>query len=116
MPLANTTLSVFRAASLLLAVCLSACAASSASYVDKETSQGAMVTRGRVTKIENLNSDSLQSLSDGSAITVSKPGCRVTIEFAGKQSQVLELPAGARLVCAGDSDYVLIQTASSAEE
>lgn len=90
---------------LLLAVLASACSTTSTSFVEDQS--GFSVTKGRVLRIENLESEDIETLADGVAFRMSRGDCRVTIEFPDGRKQHLTLPPGGILVCAHATDYVL---------
>ena len=92
---------------LLLLPCAASCGSlkSSVAYVDGL--DGYSVTPGEVTLIESLDSQNLESLSDGLAITVGPSPCRVTMQFNKKESRVFDVAPGAILVVAVGLDYIL---------
>jgi len=69
--------------------------------------RGYAVTRGEITRIENLYTDYFERLRDGVAITISKPDCRVTIKFDERQSRTFVLGPQVILVLGAQSDYIL---------
>jgi hypothetical protein len=90
---------------LLLAGLLAGCVSSSASFVAE--AQGYAVTRGQCIEVVNLHSEEITPLKDGVALKINKPGCRVTLQFDGDNTQVLELPVGSILVHGTDGACVL---------
>lgn len=82
-----------------------ACSTTGARYV--EGMRGFAVIKGRITRIEALTADMILPLADGRALTVSKPGCRVTIRFDEDRMQVLDLGPGMMVVTGEESDYIL---------
>ena len=94
-------------AALLLAAAttLGACTASSESF--SSDISGYSVIRGRVVQIENLHASKIEQLADGVAITISQPGCNVTIQFDDETTGEFSPPAGAILVHGFDNDYIL---------
>lgn len=96
---------------LLLAGILPGCVSSSATFVAK--AQGYAVTRGQCVKVVNLHSQEITPLKDGVALKIDKPGCKVTLQFDGDKTQVLELAAGSILVHGKDGAYVLEPHATS---
>ena len=92
---------------LVLTFSLASCSTSSAKYIDEI--RGYAVTRGRITKIENLHAEELQSLSDGLAMTLVENGCRVTMKFDADEEavQIFDIGEGVILVHGYDSDYIL---------
>ena len=86
---------------------LSACTTTSGSFVEERT--GVAVIRGRITQVENLSAGKIRRFNDGIAVTINRPGCRVTMSFSETQKKVMELGPGAILVYGGDTDYVLRQ-------
>ncbi len=68
---------------------------------------GYSVTPGEVTLIESMDSQSLESLSDGIAITVGPSPCRVTLQFNKKESRVFDIAPGAIIVVGVGLDYIL---------
>ncbi len=93
------------AAILLASLGLGACSVSSESYVADIS--GYSVTRGRFMHIENLHAAKIEPLSDGVAITLSQPGCRVKILFDNDQERVMETGRGVILVHGYANDYIL---------
>jgi hypothetical protein len=90
---------------LLLAGFLPGCVSSSATFVAK--AQGYAVTRGQCIKVVNLHSEEITPLKDGVALKIDRPGCKVTLQFDGDKTQVLELAMGSILVHGKDGAYVL---------
>lgn len=90
-----------------LAACLSSCAISSKTYVNEI--RGYSVTRGRITRIENLYAEEFQALSDGVAMKLVEDGCTVTMQFKENDDQprVFEIGTGVILVKGYDGDYIL---------
>ena len=96
---------------LLLAGLLPGCVSSSASFVAK--AQGYAVTRGQCIEVANLHSEEITPLKDGVALKINEPGCMVTLQFDGDNTQVLKLPVGSILVHGKDGAYVLEPHAES---
>lgn len=96
-------------AALALAVCLplSSCTISSKTYVSEI--RGYSVTRGTITRIENLYADEFKPLSDGVAMTLVENGCTVTMQFqeGEDQTRVFEIGEGVILVKGSGGDYIL---------
>ena len=91
---------------LILAVSfLAACGTTSKSYVDSIS--GYSVVRGRVTEIDNLSAEQKAVFSDGLAVKVTKPGCKVTITFPDKQTKTVDLEPGMILVHGYAEDFIL---------
>ncbi len=93
------------AAILLASVCLGACSVSSESYIADIS--GYSVTRGRFMQIENLHAAKIEHLTDGVAMTLSQPGCRVKILFDNDEELMVEPGRGGILVHGYANDYIL---------
>lgn len=89
-----------------LIVILSGCGTSSESYI-ADTS-GYAVTRGRITRIENLWTEKLTPLTDGLAIEVGGRGCQVTIQFDEDTTRVFDAGRGVVIVHGTDGDAILV--------
>jgi hypothetical protein len=78
--------------------------------------RGYSVTRGRITKIENLSATEFRSLSDGLAMTLGGEGCAVTMKFREDEDEakVFEIGTGVILVYGYDGDYILESRADGA--
>ena len=83
---------------------LAGCSTSSQAFVDDLS--GFSVTRGRITHIENLSTSKVVPLTDGVAVTVSKP-CRISITFEDAQTRTMELGPGVIVVHGYETDFVL---------
>ena len=90
---------------LVIVSSLSSCATSSDSFVQEQT--GVAVIRGRITAVQNLSASKIERLGDGLAVTISQPGCTVSMQFAENQSRVMELEPGTIVIYGGDTDYVI---------
>ena len=90
---------------LLLAGLLPGCVSSSASFVAE--AEGYAVTRGQCIEVVNLHSKEITPLKDGVALKINEPGCMVTLQFDGDDTQVLKLPVGSILVHGQDGASVL---------
>lgn len=97
---------------LFVFLLLVSCASSSSTYVSDAI--GWSVTKGDVLKVINLNSKSNEVLSDGVAITISEPGCLVTIQLEGK-TRTFDLCVESILIFGEDSDYILLPCTRSPE-
>lgn len=97
--------STLRLGLILMVSSFAACTSTTRSYVDSVS--GYSVVRGRVTEIENLSANHKMSFSDGLAVTVTKPGCRISITFPDRQKKVIDLEPGMILVHGYEEDYVL---------
>jgi len=84
---------------------LGACASSSTSYIADQT--GYAVTRGRIVAVENLYTDNIEPLADGLAVTVSQPGCRVTMQFEDERTMEFDVDPGVVLVYGYGDDYIM---------
>lgn len=89
-----------------LIVILSGCGTSSESYI--AGTSGYAVTRGRITRIENLSSEKLTPLTDGLVIEVGGRGCQVTIQFDGDTTRVFDVGSRVLLVHGTDGDAILV--------
>ncbi len=85
--------------------CLSACATSAESYIAEMP--GYSVVHGRITRIENLHTEDVTPLSDGMVFVLSRPDCRVSIEFEDEQRKVFNVGQGVILVHGAAGDYIL---------
>ena len=85
--------------------CLSACAMSAESYIAEMP--GYSVVHGRITRIENLHTEDVTPLSDGMVFVLSRPDCRVSIEFEDEQRKVFNVGQGVILVHGAAGDYIL---------
>ena len=92
-------------AAVVLPLFASACVASSDKFV--EESLGFSTTKGRVVLFNELGSHEMQHLSDGIAITVTEPGCQVTVDFGDETSRQYEVQPGSILVFGGSNDFIL---------
>ena len=90
---------------ILLVSSFAACASTSKTFVDGVS--GYSVVRGRITEIVNLSAEQKAVFSDGLAVTVSKPGCKVSITFPDKQTKVVDLEPGMILVHGFAEDFIL---------
>lgn len=93
------------AAIVLACISLGACSVSSESYVADIS--GYAVTRGRFMQIENLHAAKIEQLTDGVAMTLSQPGCRVRILFDNDEELTVETGRGVILVHGYANDYIL---------
>jgi hypothetical protein len=93
-----------RVTSLFLIAGLCSCAVNSRSYVERLA--GFSVTEGRITRIDNLETDELEPLEDGLAVTLSKP-CQVWMEFDNGETRSFDLSTGVIIVHGYDSDFIL---------
>ncbi len=89
----------------LLVSALMACSTTSRTYVDGIS--GYSVVRGRITEIDNLSADQKAIFSDGLAVTVTKPGCKISFTFPDKQTKVVDLEPGMILVHGYAEDFIL---------
>lgn len=83
---------------------MTSCATSSLTYV--EETRGFAVTRGEMVRVENLNSPGKEQLSDGVALEIDEPGCRVTLRIE-EVERIVEIGPGGQLVLGGGVDAVL---------
>lgn len=90
---------------ILLVSSFAACSTTSRSFV--ESMSGYSVVRGRITEIENLSADLKVSFSDGLAVTVTKPGCKISMTFPDNQTKILDLDPGMIVVHGYADDFVL---------
>lgn len=90
---------------ILLVSSFAACSSTSQAFVDSMS--GYSVVRGRITEIENLSADVKVSFSDGLAVTVTKPGCRISMTFPDNQTKILDLDPGMIVVHGYADDFVL---------
>ena len=91
---------------LALSGLLASCGTSSGSFIKMHPSYS--VAKGEVVRIENMNSNEVEALSDGRAVTVSRPGCRVTLAFDEERSKVFDVDKGTILVHGKKHDYLLL--------
>jgi hypothetical protein len=84
---------------------LVSCGVSGKAFVDN--SLGYSVTRGNIVRVDNLNTEWNNLLSDGVAIRISSPGCRVGVRM-GQPVQELDLKPGSIVVLSKKGDFVLI--------
>jgi hypothetical protein len=84
---------------------LSSCAMSSRDYVNELS--GYAITEGRITSIENLNTQDVQPLKDGIAVTVGIPGCRVMIQFENGEQKAFDVHSGVILVHGYECDFIV---------
>ncbi len=89
--------------SLVAGLC--SCAVTSREYV--EDLAGYSVTEGRITRIAGLQTEMLESLEDGLAVTVSRSGGKVWIMFDSGESRAFDLDRGMILVHGYESDFIL---------
>jgi hypothetical protein len=94
-----------RLGAILLVSFLASCGSTSRTFVDGVS--GYSVVRGRITEIENLSAEHKALFSDGLAVTVTKPGCKVSFLFPDKQTKVIDLEPGMILVHGYAEDFVL---------
>jgi ABC-type Fe3+-hydroxamate transport system substrate-binding protein len=87
-----------------LCLLLSACATSSAGYI--EDAKTFAVTKGSIVSISGLTAESPRRFSDGVAVTVNKPGGQVVIKL-GQQTQTIPVSPGWVLIFGTKEDYVL---------
>jgi len=90
---------------LVIVGSLSSCATSSSTFVEEQT--GVAVIRGRITAIQNLSASKIERLGDGLAVTISEPGCKVSMKFADNQATVMELEPGTIVIYGDETDYVI---------
>lgn len=90
---------------VLLSGLLPGCVSSSVSFVAE--ARGYAVTQGQCIEVVALHSKEITPLKDGVALKISKPGCMVTLQFDGDDTQVLKLPVGSILVHGKEGAYVL---------
>ena len=90
---------------LLLLGSLSSCAATSKSYVDALS--GYSIVRGRITKVLNLSGEVTQTLSDGMVVTVTDPGCTLSMKFPDDQTKTLDVAPGMMVVYGFTDDFLL---------
>ena len=81
------------------------CGISSTRYVDDADAHS--VTRGRITRIAGLNTQSILPLTDGVVLVLTEPGCEVTLSFEDGKSTVYNVGSGDKLVCGTNADYIL---------
>jgi hypothetical protein len=86
---------------------LGACTTTSSSFVEDRS--GVAVIKGRIVQVENLSAGNIRRFDDGIAVTVNRPGCKVSIAFSDTQTKVMELGPGAIIVYGGETDYVVRQ-------
>ena len=99
------TLTTLRIGLFSLLASLASCSVSSSSYVDDLA--GYSVTSGRITRIEGLHAEQIVPLSDGLAVTVSQPGCKVLMQFDDGDTRVFDAGRGVILVHGYSTDYLL---------
>lgn len=99
------TKNTLRLGLILLVSFLAACGSTSRTFVDGIS--GYSIVRGRITEIDNLSAEHKAVFSDGLAVTVTKPGCKVSITFPDKQTKVMDLEPGMILVHGYAEDFVL---------
>ena len=87
--------------------CLSSCSISSESFVNQI--RGYSITRGRITRIDNLYAEEFKPLSDGVAMKLAENGCSVTMQFRedDDQTKIFDIGKGVILVKGYDGDYIL---------
>ncbi len=91
---------------LALSGLLASCGTSSGSFIKMHPTYS--VAKGEVVRIENMNSNEVEALSDGRAVTVSRPGCRVTLAFDEERSKVFNVDQGTILVHGKKHDFLLL--------
>lgn len=108
---------MFRASSrclpVLLLLLLAGCSTTAISYIDQQP--GYSVTRGRIERVENVSSEDLVPLADGVAVRLDQPAT-VTIRFDDDNTRVMDLGAGAIVICSHAADYVLVSQSGSSTE
>jgi len=90
---------------ILLVSSFAACSSTSQTWV--EGMSGYSIVKGRITEIDNLSADLKVSFADGLAVTVTKPGCKVSMTFPDNQTKVLDLDPGMIVVHGYAHDFVL---------
>jgi hypothetical protein len=90
---------------IVLVSSFAACSSTSRTFVDGIS--GYSVVRGRITEIDNLSAENKAVFSDGLAVTVTKPGCKVSITFPDKQTKVVDVEPGMILVHGYAEDFLL---------
>ena len=92
---------------LAVGLFLTSCSMSSAQYVLGV--RGYSVTRGRITRIDNLYANEFKPLSDGVAMVLSENGCSVTMQFeeGDEQLKVFDIGEGVIVVKGYRGDYIL---------
>jgi hypothetical protein len=90
-----------------LAVLLGGCAQSSESFVLDHSESGYSATRGRILHVEGLASSKIERLSDGVALTVAPPGCKVDIQFVDEKQSAFAPAGGSILVYGSPADCIL---------
>ena len=96
-----------------LAALLGGCAQSSESFIHDYSESGYSATRGRILHVAGLATSKIEPLSDGVALTVAPPGCKVEIKFVDEKQGALEPAVGSILVYGTPSDCILQPQASS---
>ena len=102
------TISGFRGLAVLaVGLCLSSCSVSSSQFVDGI--RGYSITRGRITRIDNLYTEQFKALSDGVAMTLAEDGCSVTMQFREGEdlTKIFDIGEGVIVVKGYDGDYIL---------
>jgi hypothetical protein len=79
---------------------------STASYV-ADHSEGYVITKGEVVKVEHLQAPSLRTLDDGAVWTIGDHPAQVTMRL-GDHEESLTLEAGDQLVQGDGGDFVLL--------
>ncbi|MHC4078239.1 MAG: hypothetical protein ACYST0_07325 [Planctomycetota bacterium] len=90
---------------VLLVSSFAACSTTSQSYVDQLS--GYSITRGRITEVHNLSGELMATFSDGHAVTVTQPGCKLAITFPDRQTKIMEVQPGMIVVHGYADDFVL---------
>lgn len=86
---------------------LGGCGLTREKYVEEKKSLGFANTRGRIVLVENLSSNKIEPLSDGTAVTVTQGTARVTVLFDNKQTQVFDAVQGTIIVFGSETDGLL---------
>lgn len=84
---------------------LSSCSTPSAKYADELV--GYAVTKGKVRRVANLNSEDPVHLADGLAMSVSEGHCQVAIQLGERVKTIALLPKSI-LVLGAENDYILV--------
>ena len=95
----------FRLGLILLIGSLASCSTTSTSYV--ESLSGYSVVRGRITKVDNFTGRVTETLGDGVAVTVTEPGCTISMTFPNEQSKSMDVAPGMMIIYGNADDFVL---------
>lgn len=92
-------------ASSLVLLLLAGCGASTQAFLKAMPAHSTV--RGEILRVEGLAAERFEKLSDGVAVHVAAPGCKVTMQLGKKKEHAYEVGPGSIIVFGDDADLLM---------